>query len=265
MRPCDRKFWVLLFVFGVFGAVTAWAGFYGLSALKGIYRRLGYVSLLPIGEYDYTDESSADGGEGKYRVVMFGDSRVRGWEPLPSVEGAVFINRGLNGHTTGQCRLRLERDVLGERPDAVLIEVGINDIKYIGACENKGEMMVSYIKNICLENIKEIVKRLSEEKIRVVLVTVFPAGKCQLLRKVIWSDRIYEMVDDINEELKGFEGGYVTVVESGLSKEGQRGGRIKEVYVNARDALHINEKGYERVNEAVEPVIEELVNGEAVR
>ena len=40
----------------------------------------------------------------QWRVVLFGDSRVSEWSPLPPVDGVEFVNRGINGETTAQMR-----------------------------------------------------------------------------------------------------------------------------------------------------------------
>jgi lysophospholipase L1-like esterase len=72
-------------------------------------------------------------------IVFFGDSITRDW-PVGEVAGARAVNAGIAGETTGQMRLRFERDVLGRRPAALHLLGGINDIG-----ENQGPVPVEEI------------------------------------------------------------------------------------------------------------------------
>lgn len=73
------------------------------------------------------------------RVVCLGDSITWGFpfgpqyswvHMLAQATGLEFINRGINGNTTGDMLDRFDRDVLKSRPDMVIISGGINDILY---------------------------------------------------------------------------------------------------------------------------------------
>jgi acyl-CoA thioesterase I len=69
-------------------------------------------------------------------VVFLGDSITSGHllpkeQAFPHRVGAALgvriVNAGISGDTTGNGLGRLERDVLAERPDLVVVELGVND------------------------------------------------------------------------------------------------------------------------------------------
>ena len=89
--------------------------------------------------------------QGRVRIVALGDSTTAGtpgWkspiEAPPLGEGDEtsqyaywliqahpeweVLNRGVNGERSDQILARFDRDVLGERPDAVVIIAGVNDV-----------------------------------------------------------------------------------------------------------------------------------------
>ena len=64
----------------------------------------------------------------KPRVVFFGDSITDFWRLNEYFPGSDYVNRGIAGQTTGQMLQRFEADVLGLRPQVVLILAGTNDL-----------------------------------------------------------------------------------------------------------------------------------------
>src|SRR5208282_1617257 len=74
--------------------------------------------------------SSAPGGSFP-PVMLVGDSRIAQWS-VPQLAHWRVVNAGVGGATTGQIRL-LAPGLLAEvHPDAVVLEAGINDLKYLG-------------------------------------------------------------------------------------------------------------------------------------
>ncbi|MGH9674043.1 MAG: GDSL-type esterase/lipase family protein [Bryobacteraceae bacterium] len=62
------------------------------------------------------------------RVVFLGDSITDGWRLNEYFPERDFVNRGIGGQITGQMLGRMKADVLDNRPAAVLILAGTNDI-----------------------------------------------------------------------------------------------------------------------------------------
>jgi hypothetical protein len=56
---------------------------------------------------------------GEKRIVLAGASRMEMWRRLPSIADCQLVNRGRSSDTSGQLRLRLQRDVIDLHPDVV--------------------------------------------------------------------------------------------------------------------------------------------------
>lgn len=189
---------------------------------------------------------------GRRRIVLFGDSRIEGWNPPPRVENVEFVNRGWWGETTGQAVLRLDRDVIQLRPTAVVIQYGINDLKGIGLFPEQEDAIIEQ----CLRNLKSMVARLRDRKVEVVLLTIFPVGPVRLIRRPIWSDRILGAVARINRELAALAGPGVVVIDCDPALAA--GGRMRGPL--AADEFHLTPRGYQVLNEFLEPRLAALLS-----
>lgn len=67
----------------------------------------------------------------KFKVVCFGDSITnRGYpQVLAQLTGVDAINAGVGGNSTAKALRRLDRDVLTQKPDVVVILFGTNDLR----------------------------------------------------------------------------------------------------------------------------------------
>ncbi len=90
------------------------------------------------------------------------------------------------GNTSAQTLLRLEYDVIRLKPSIVVIQVGINDLKTIGVFPENRDKIISS----CQKNLKSIVSQMLEHDIHIVILTIFPPGTTELLRRPVWSDKI---------------------------------------------------------------------------
>ena len=76
---------------------------------------------------------------------------------LSAMIGRPVINAGVSGDTTARALQRLERDVLSEFPDLVLITLGGNDLKN------------GVAKEVAFDNLKTIVESIQETGARVII------------------------------------------------------------------------------------------------
>lgn len=220
------------------------------------YRRAQKLGLDPagVGRFDEANRKLPAPGQGEVRIVLFGDSRVAGWKPLPALSGAQLVNRGHGGDTTAQLLLRLDGDVLTLQPGIVVLQAGINDLKSIGVMETEADR----ITRLCSANFDEIIRRLRNRQVHVVVLTVFPAGPIEWSRRFIWSDRIVDAAEQVNAHLKEAAGLGVTVVDcDAFIADGQS---MKKAY--ALDALHLNDAGYDALNESIGPVLQQLISAQ---
>ena len=218
------------------------------------YQSLQVVRLDPANTQSYSKEN--DGIDKLWcdssLVVFFGDSRIAYWKSFPDLENGRIVNRGVPGETTAQAVLRLQLDVLDLKPDIVVIQTGINDLKNIGIFpERKDEIIKS-----CWENLNTMVGQIIERDIQLVILTVFQPGPMGLLRRSIWSNDIYEGIDWINDKIKTLRDRGVTVLDCDIILS--HGGRMKPQY--ADDTFHLNNEGYQTLNRSLCPVLQEQID-----
>lgn len=216
------------------------------------YRALHTLCLDPTGARAFSAETTpGEDGGGEPLVVLFGDSRIAQWSPLPAVADCRVINRGISGQTTALTLLRLERDVLLLRPRVVVVQIGINDLKLIGLFPERKHSIVES----CWRNIQELVDRMAAANIDVVLLTVFPPGPVGLLRRPVWSDDTLRCTDEINSRMRGWKKSRLMVVHCDSILTSADG--LRREY--ARDTLHLTPSAYKALNHQLEPILEQLV------
>lgn len=219
----------------------------------GLYRSEQLLRMDPTGAAHFVPENTAlpTPNAGQARLVLFGDSRLAMWSPLPSVDGCDVVNRAWSGETTAQALLRLDRDVIALRPRTVVIQYGINDLKGIGLFPEQEDAIIEQ----CLRNLKSMVARLRDRKVEVVLLTIFPVGPVRLIRRPIWSDRVLGAVARINRELAALAGPGVVVIDCDPALAA--GGRMRGPL--AADEFHLTLRGYQVLNEFLEPRLAALL------
>jgi lysophospholipase L1-like esterase len=84
-----------------------------------------HAAAVPIGSCCATPGRAIANPRGP--VVLFGDSDVERW-PMPAIGDVTIINRGHSGDHVSELLARFDRDVVAERPRAVLIWGFDNDV-----------------------------------------------------------------------------------------------------------------------------------------
>jgi lysophospholipase L1-like esterase len=178
------------------------------------------------------------------RILFLGDSRASQWTSLPG-DRYLTMNAGGSGETTQQIRQRTASLLESEKPQIVVFQGGINDLKMIGVLPAKQQELESR----CLENIDAIVKFCRESGIRVVLTPIIPPGRISLARRIVWSARIESSVGRINSALKEHYGRQTGVIV--LDIEQSLGfSRLEPLRVdlkNYRDELHLTPEAYVKI------------------
>jgi len=215
-------------------ASTLLAYFFFTRALD-YYAREQAVRLDPTSGRVMSEKKLPERTPGAPLIVFFGDSRIEQWSELPSPANADVANRGRGGDTSAQALLRLPRDVLPLKPDLVVMQIGINDLKVIGVMPEHSES----ITRGCVENIRKIATRLDAAQIEVLWVPILPVGPVPLTRTPIWSDKTLTAIQTVNETL-------VTLAESPAHLADisslQSEGRMKPAF--ALDEFHLTQDGY---------------------
>ena len=76
----------------------------------------------------YTEANSLQSPPTPQRVVFLGDSITDGWRLNEYFPGKDYVNRGISGQVTGQMLGRMLADVIAQKPAAMLVLAGTNDI-----------------------------------------------------------------------------------------------------------------------------------------
>ncbi len=188
-------------------------------------------------------------------IVLFGDSRIAQWSPEPSLHSsAKLVNRGIEGETTEQMKLRFENDILSLRPSVVVIQAGINDL--VAASLVTGDLRDAIVDR-CASNLKEFAQRAAERGIDVILLTIIPPASPPIYRWLVWDSAIWDIVDSVNRSIgSAASAPHVAVVDSraALMSNGSWNRGV------TRDTLHLAAAGYARLNEIVAPKIDDLLD-----
>jgi lysophospholipase L1-like esterase len=187
---------------------------------------------------------------GKKKLVFVGDSHIAMWQDLPEIAGWQSINRGIGDQTTAQLWLRWETDVLALKPDAVVLEIGTNDIKAIGAVsQEKKQNIVSQ----CLANRQKMLQTLQDRKIPVLVMQMWPLGTPPLSRRSVWSDETYTARETINAETSNSSVITLFPTDSVLAQNGRLRPEL------AADFLHPNAVGYAALNAQITPALQKFL------
>ncbi|MEB3163646.1 MAG: GDSL-type esterase/lipase family protein [Prochlorothrix sp.] len=192
-------------------------------------------------------------------VVLLGDSRAYSW-PLAFPASVKVINRGINGQTSSQVLGRAQAHLQDLHPQLVVIQVGINDLKMIPLFpDREGNILQTYKTNLV-----SLVGEIHSLGAIAVVTTLFPLGKVPWQRRLAWSDRVELAVEDVNNFIRRLDstaetqGPKVWVFDAAQLLQQGASRRIQPQY--SQDLLHINSAGYDRLNAALIPLLQEALN-----
>ncbi len=213
------------------------------------YLQLNETNLDPLGLNAFRADSLPQRlpATSTATVVFFGDSRAAQWSVPANLKGFSFINRGINNQTSAQVLGRFDKHVVPLRPNIIVVQVGINDLKTIPLFPERKAAIISN----CKANIQQLVARSVNTGATVILTTIFPTGPVPLTRLPFWSSDIAQAVSEVNTYLYSLKSRDVVILDaySLLADKGQ----ARSNYV--RDTLHFNEKGYQVLNQELTKVL----------
>ena len=233
-----------------FGIAAIIAVYFAIAAQR-LYEQRAALKLEPI----YVDRFAATNATltwtAKTRVVIFGDSRIVQWNPLPPAFNTQFVLRGVVGETVTQMRYRFERDVLNLKPTIVVIQAGINDLVAAGAMP-RGER--SSITDKTFSNLRTFIELSRKDGIRVIIATVVRPGAVPIWRRFFWSNSILNQVERLNKNIRSLAGDGIQILDADkLLTNGTL--TINEAY--SADTLHFTQSGYRKLDEALMVILEQ--------
>lgn len=218
---------------------------------KKYYLELNQTRLDPLGLSYYVNLQQLPDVDAKIRVVFFGDSRSASWI-APQIDGYGFINRGVGSQTSMQTIGRFAEH-LGflQDGDAIVIQVGINDLKTLALFPERRQSIVAN----CKKNIQAIVEASRKKGATVIMTTIFPVGKVPLERQPFSSDEIDRAIGEVNAYISTLAEDEVIVFDA-FSLLGDSQGMLQHQY--AKDELHLNERGYEILNDKLVQILQSI-------
>jgi lysophospholipase L1-like esterase len=220
-------------------------------ATRSYYAHEQDVRLDPIGLRVHEALRAKAAAHAKPVVAMFGDSRIAMWTP-PTVEGYDVVNLGIGNQTTEQVLLRFDDDVAPLHPAALVIQVGVNDLKALPLFPARQDEIV----RDCKANIARIVEKSRGLGAKVILLTIFSLGDVPIYRRAVWSAApVAHAIDDVNAYLRSLAGDAVVVVDSAATLDGEPG-KVKPSY--QVDYLHENPAAYAALDARVVPLVQSL-------
>ena len=212
------------------------------------YRQLNAVRLDPIGLYyfqDYTQPQS-----NKPLVVFYGDSRAARWT-TPDDPGFKFVNRGIGAQTSAQVLERFDAHIKPLKPNIIIIQVGINDLKTIPIFPGNKQAIIDN----CKANIRRIVEQSNDLGATVIATTIFPMGQVSIERTLFWSDDVALAIQEVNVFIHSLANDKIIVFDSFaiLANDSKS---IKPEY--SQDLLHLTPLGYQRLNTSLTLILSGL-------
>ena len=211
---------------------------------KQLYRQVNQVRLDPLQLTLYPGTPAAKASS-KPRLVFFGDSRALSW-PVPDIAGFEFLNRGIGQQTSEQIRLRYDQHVAPLNADILVLQLCVNDLKAIPLVPQQHQTIVAQ----CQSNTREIIAKARQQGSRVILTTIFPLGTVPLYRRLFWSDAVAQAINTVNADLATLPADGIELLDSFSLLGGSQGNQINPDY--SRDLLHLNDRGYAVLNEALQ-------------
>ena len=254
-RPKNNHRKIVLCIFiGLIALISLALNIVLFDKAVSFYKKINLLRLDPL-EKKMLQSVSADAARDHQErlMILFGDSRIAKWHPMPELPGWKVINRGIKGQTTGQLLLRFKEDVLSHSPDALVVQAGINDLKTIGLFPGSRAEIVAD----CRENLLKLIHEAAAENIPVVVLTIFPVGKPGLIRSLFWAKEIDAAIIQINDELKSIHKADTLVIDS-EEVLGDGASYLRNEF--KKDLLHLNRRGYERLNEMAKSELYNFVN-----
>ena len=174
------------------------------------------------------------------RVIFLGDSITEYWG---SRQGKWFthpgwLNRGIGGQTTAQLLLRLNDDVLGLHPEAVVIEGGGND------------MRLGFSPTEIRDRVQSIGELAALHHLTVFVVTMTPVCDCV---RPLTGLRTVERVRELNSILAALSKAHGwTLIDNNAPVADGEGKMRADLTV---DGVHLNDAGYSLMQPAFESAL----------
>ena len=194
------------------------------------------------------------------RVVFMGDSITDFWKLEKYFPEKPYINRGISGQTTPQMLVRMYPDVIVNKPAAMVVLAGINDIS-----QNTGPATAEMVE----QNIMAMTDIANHNGVKVILCSILPINdyafiKMQAngetnpyMKASVTETHPPQDILKLNSWMKDYASKvgatYVDYFNAMVDKKGFLKENISE------DGIHPNGEGYRIMTEVLEKVLEKAL------
>lgn len=189
----------------------------------------------------------------KSDIWMLGDSRIARWNEELLKNGLEIANLGVEGQTSAQVYYLFKTYLETNTPSLVILEVGINELKLIGLDKD----LTSSVAEHYYRNIESIIKICREKNIPMVLINIFPVGKIELSRRLMWNKTVIEAIKNANIRLQSYCDEILVYFFDASSILSENGAMVNTEY--QADFLHINNKGYEALSIELKGIMNKIL------
>ena len=209
-----------------------------------IRTKIAGLSSPPSTDYADANRRLPPRGQ-KLRVVLIGDSRIARWPTSALDDRVEVINRGIGGETLAQMAHRYERDAIALKPDVIFIQSGGNDLVAATFMDNgAGRAVVGQT----AETLLRLTAEGAASGAQVLLTTIIPAARPELLRLPVWNESLRDDVAKVNSELR--RSALPAQAKLNDLSAALAGGDDRLLPDKFRlDAVHLNQAGYDRLTE----------------
>ena len=182
---------------------------------------------------------------GRLRVVLIGDSRIARWPTSAIGDRVEVINRGIGGETLAQMALRFQRDATALKPDVIVIQSGGNDLVAATFMDHAASRAVI---GQTAETLIRLAREGAASGAQVLLTTIIPAARPEILRLPVWSESLRDAVAEVNSELRrSILPDHAKLIDLSAALAGGDDRLLPDEF--RLDALHLNEAGYDRLTD----------------
>jgi len=218
--------------------VSASANLWLVATLRQMYRERLETQIWPATEAGWP-VVIGDPHRASHRLLLLGDSRLSQWS-FAGPDNTLVINAGLAGATTAQIRQNLPALLEQYRPDMVVIEAGINDLKFLGLEPGRADAVIAHT----LDNLTNMVGQCQAHGSRVLLLTIWPTAAPDWRRRLVWSPVIPASVARLNRLLADLPADLARLQVVDLFAVGD----IRPGPDTYQDTLHLRSQTYQRLN-----------------
>ena len=210
---------------------------------KKAFIPLHELRLNPLELNVYPSQTEAKSTDHTPTFMYYGDSRALSW-PFVKDSRYEFMNRAIGNQTSVQINARFEQHVAPHKPQIILFQMCVNDLKMIPLFPEKRQEIIDN----CLSNTQSMVQKSHDMGAKVVLSTVFPLADVSLDRQLlgIKEQPIIEAINQVNQRLKSLQSENTLIFDSYHLLVGDDG-KVDASY--SHDWLHLSPAGYKHLNQ----------------